>query len=216
MGAVKTPTLVASIGGIAVAACGFRIPAVVMEPLTRLSEVAVPAALLAFGLSLAGGARFPRRGSRGEVAAICALKLVMMPLLTYAVGRYVADLPASELIPVTVLAALPTAQNVYAVASAYQASESLARETGLITTIVSLPTVGILVGVLGSTHLRGNTAEPIEMNTGVDIHSQLLLSARTARAPRTGTRPTERSLAVGWTCGSMDRLVCVGPFVDGD
>jgi predicted permease len=147
-GVVRTPTVVASLGGIAVAACGLRIPAVVMEPITMLSDVAVPAALLAFGMSLAGAARLPQRGSRGEVTAICALKLVAMPLLTYLVGRYVADLPAAELMPVTVLAALPTAQNVYAAASAYQASESLARETGLITTVVSLPTVGILVSAL--------------------------------------------------------------------
>lgn len=50
---------------------------------------------------------------------------------------------------VTVLAALPTAQNLNTYAAVFQRGETLARDTTLITTVVSVPVIALIALALG-------------------------------------------------------------------
>jgi predicted permease len=72
-----------------------------------------------------------------------------MPLVAFIVGRFVFALESELLFAVVVLAALPTAQNVFVYAQRYETAEVVARDTVFLTTIGSVPvllTVALLLG----------------------------------------------------------------------
>jgi malonate transporter and related proteins len=141
---VRTPVVVGCGLGLLVAATGLELPAVVLRPIELTAGLAVPAALLAYGMSLHGAPR-PGSGSEaGRVWLAVALKTLGQPLLAYALGRWVAGLDGAALLAVTVTSALPTAQNVFVYAAASGRSTVLARDVVLLTTVLSVP---VLVGV---------------------------------------------------------------------
>ena len=78
-------------------------------------------------------------GGRRDVIVATGLKLVAMPLVAWATAAFVFHLSPAETLIVTVLAALPTAQNVFNYAQRYVVGESIARDTIFITTIGCVP-----------------------------------------------------------------------------
>jgi malonate transporter len=74
-----------------------------------------------------------------ELGGVVLLKLVVQPLVAFAVARFALDLSTSHLLAVTVLAALPTAQNVFVVASRYERRSMLARDAIFVSTLLSVP-----------------------------------------------------------------------------
>lgn len=144
------PTIIASFVGIALTVLGVRVPAVVLEPFASLGQLAIPAMLLAYGLSLNGSRPLAKAdGYRGLIAVATVAKLVLMPLIALGVGLALG-LRGHDLYEVVVMAALPTAQNIYVAAARYRAAENLARDTVLLTTIgtvLVLLLISVLLGV---------------------------------------------------------------------
>lgn len=144
------PTIIASAVGLALAAGGVSLPEVALEPVRSLADMAIPAMLLAYGLSLHGSRPLARDdGYRGLIAVASATKLLIMPLVALGIGLLLG-LRGTGLYEVVVMAALPTAQNVYVAAARYRAAENLARDTVLVTTIgtvLVLLAVSALLGV---------------------------------------------------------------------
>ena len=65
----------------------------------------------------------------------------MQPVTAYVVARYVLGLGETALLAVTVLAALPTAQNIFVHATRYGRGEVVARDSIFVTTVLSVPVV---------------------------------------------------------------------------
>jgi malonate transporter len=145
---VANPTIGASIIGVSLSALGAHLPRLVLDPLTLLAELAVPTVLLAFGISLSARHRGQPHGDRIDVTLAVVLKLVLMPVIAYALCRWAFNGSPQQLVVVTVLAALPSAQNVNAFAAVYRRGEVLARDTTLITTAASIPTIMVIVALL--------------------------------------------------------------------
>ncbi|MGP9537478.1 AEC family transporter [Brachybacterium sp. AOP43-C2-M15] len=146
---VANPTIIASALGLALVLLGVRIPAVALEPVRSLADMAIPAMLLAYGLSLHGSRPLAKDdGYRGLIAAASSSKLLLMPVIALGVGLLLG-MRGPALYEVVVMAALPTAQNVYVAAARYRASENLARDTVLITTIGTVLVLLLISGVLG-------------------------------------------------------------------
>ena len=146
---VRTPVVLGCGLGLLLAASGLELPPLVLEPVELIAALAVPAALLAYGMSLHGAPR-PASGERaGQVWLAVALKTVGQPLLAYALGRWVAGLDGVALLAVTVTSALPTAQNVFVYASSYDRGTVLARDVILLSTLLSVPAVVVVALVLG-------------------------------------------------------------------
>jgi malonate transporter and related proteins len=141
---LRTPVVIGCALGLLVAATGLDLPELVLEPVGLIAALAVPAALLAYGMSLHGAPRPAAGALAGQVWLAVALKNVVQPALAYALGRWVADLDGLALFAVTVTSALPTAQNVFVYASAYDRGTSLARDAILLSTVLSVP---VLVGI---------------------------------------------------------------------
>ncbi len=140
----QNPTIIATALGLTLVLLGVQIPPIVLEPVQNLAQMAIPAMLLAYGISLIGARPFAADdGYRALTVAASSVKLLLMPLVAAGVGSLLG-LSGAELFAVVVMAALPTAQNVFVAASRYAAAENLARDTVLVTTV---GTVAVLLAV---------------------------------------------------------------------
>ncbi|MFJ5776842.1 AEC family transporter [Streptomyces sp. NPDC093094] len=146
---LRNPVAVGSLSGVAVSAAGIRVPAPVMDPLTLLGNMSVPAALLAFGIALCGSAVPLRGGDRTPVLLAVGLKTLAQPLIAWLLAAGVFGLRGAPLLDVVVTAALPAAQNLFTYASTYRAGEVLAREAILLSTVVSVPVLVVIAAALG-------------------------------------------------------------------
>ncbi|ASK66775.1 permease [Brachybacterium avium] len=146
---VANPTIIAAAVGLLLVLIGVQIPSVALEPIRSLADMAIPAMLLAYGLSLYGSRPLAKAdGYRGLIAVASSSKLLLMPVIALGVGLLLG-LRGTSLFEVVVMAALPTAQNVYVAAARYRASENLARDTVLITTIGTVLVLLLISAVLG-------------------------------------------------------------------
>lgn len=144
----RNPITVAVLLAFAVNLAGVRLPALLVTPIDMVGAVAVPAMLLAFGVSLRLDP-LPGRGAHaGRLWLIGAIKVVLHPLVAYALGAWVFGLTRPELLAVTVIAALPSAQNIYVIASRYGVGEVLARDAIFYSTLLSVPTITLVSALL--------------------------------------------------------------------
>jgi malonate transporter and related proteins len=144
---LRNPLSVASLLGLLFAALGISLPSLLMRPIDLVAAAAVPIALVAYGLSLSG-AKDSISLDRDAVLAV-GLKTLVQPLVAFAFGRWVLGLEGPALLAPVLLAALPTAQNVYVYAVQYRAARKLARSAVLLSTLLSIPVMIALAGLLG-------------------------------------------------------------------
>jgi len=105
--------------------------------------------LIAFGIALTGRRVLSPGIARREVLLAATIKVALMPAVALVVARYVLGLGRHEVLTVVLLAALPTAQNVFNYADRYDTDVVLARDAVLLTTLASLPVLLLLSVVLG-------------------------------------------------------------------
>ncbi|MGW0787981.1 AEC family transporter [Streptomyces sp. NPDC002911] len=146
---LRNPMAVGSLAGVTVAAAGWTIPQPALEPLTLIGNMSVPAVLLAFGISLRGSGIPARGDNRPAIVLSAVLKTTAQPLIAWGIGAGVFHLHGAALLDVVVTSALPAAQNLYTYASKYRVAEQLARESILLSTIVSIPVLVTIAALLG-------------------------------------------------------------------
>jgi malonate transporter and related proteins len=138
---LRNPLAVGSLIGLALALTGIKLPMIINAPLTLVGGMAVPSMLLAYGISLRLG---PRPGA-GEppiqIATLVSVKLIVQPIAAYLIGAYAVGLTGRDLLAVTVIAALPTAQNVCTFAQRCDRGVILARDTIFVATLLSVPVI---------------------------------------------------------------------------
>jgi len=145
---VHNPITVGSFLGLTSSLAGWQVPSAVAAPVGLIAGMAVPGVLLAYGISLRLGPRPIVGGPVVELVVVCALKLVVQPVLAYAAARWFFNLDARALLAATVVAALPTAQNIFVYATRYQRSTSLARDSIFVTTLLSVPVLLTITALL--------------------------------------------------------------------
>ncbi|MCF7551127.1 AEC family transporter [Pseudonocardia sp. WMMC193] len=144
---LRNPLAIATAAGLVASATGWLPPEPVMAPLQLIADLAVPCMLLAFGISLRGAAR-PGTGDVGpSLWVVVAIKNVLQPLIGLGLGLLLG-LSGIALMAVVVCAALPTAQNVFGYAVRFDQGVRLGRDAALTTTIVSVPVLFLIVGLL--------------------------------------------------------------------
>jgi malonate transporter and related proteins len=145
----RNPIVICSLIGVGLSLTGWRIPAPVLEPITLLGHLSVPTVLLAFGISLRGSALPAGGAERWPVLVSVGLKLVVHPMIAWAIGAGLFGLTGPSLFAAVVLSALPAAQNVFVYASSYNVGVRLARESILLSTILSVPVLFTVTALLG-------------------------------------------------------------------
>lgn len=145
---LSNPIIVATLVGLILAALPWHLPDVVFEPFRLVGAAAAPLALLTFGMSLAVPRSVDTAAPRRDLALAVALRTVVQPLLAWGLGTTLG-LPPHALLAVVAMAALPTAQNVLVYAMQYRHGEALARDAGLVTTVLCVPVLLVVAGTLG-------------------------------------------------------------------
>ena len=146
---LKNPILLGAAAGVAASATGFELPRFIFEPIDMIGATAVPGALLAFGISLKDGWALPVRGTRSQLSYITVGKLVLQPVIAWAIGGPLLGYTGIDLFAIVVTSALPTAQNVYIYSMQYRQSEALMRDAVFITTVLAVPALVIVAALLG-------------------------------------------------------------------
>ena len=120
-----------------------------LESLTAsLAAMASPLAFLTLGAKLYGGRVLA--GQRKLTGAVVLYKLLIMPVLTLPVAIWGFGLRGTELIPVFLFTAAPSAITTYQLAGEYGADDLLAGSIVTISTLVSSVTLCLFVAVLKS------------------------------------------------------------------
>jgi malonate transporter and related proteins len=144
---VLHPFIIATAAGVAAAALQFEPPVPVARLLEYLAQAAAPCALFAMGVTLALRPlqRVPR-----ELGFIAALKLVVHPALCYVVLSAIGDFSEVWIFSAVLLAALPTATNVFVIAQQYNVWVQRASASVLLTTVLSVISVTALLYMIRS------------------------------------------------------------------
>jgi malonate transporter and related proteins len=133
----KNPIIIASLTGAFLSWQNIDLPAFVAQPVGLLGQAAVPVLLILLGWSMAGQNPLRPSPHRRDVLAVAGLKLVVMPLVAWMLGAWWLGLEGHTLFTVVILAALPTAQNVFNYAVRYNIQVAFSRDTLLLTTVLS-------------------------------------------------------------------------------
>ncbi len=150
LGPFTNPMLIGSVIGVVLSVTGWHLPPILNDPIDLIGGMAIPAMLIAYGIGLRLGP-LPGKGENPRyLAVITLLKLVVQPLVAGLVGYLLLDLHGVALLGVCVIAALPTAQNVFTFALKYQTGVVLARDAIFINTIGSVPVIVAIVALVSS------------------------------------------------------------------
>jgi predicted permease len=137
---LKNPMIVGSALGLVVAGTGWQVPPLILQPIHLIGGAAIPAMLMAFGMSLNGSRPLQAaQGRRVDALLASVFKLIVHPGIAYVFARFALGLEGQALFAVVVTSALPTAQNVFVAASRYKTGLTVAKDTVLITTVVAVP-----------------------------------------------------------------------------
>jgi malonate transporter len=147
--ALSNPIVIGSVLGTAVSVSGLELPPIVFEPALLIANACVPVLLISYGISLYGQRVLGASGRRRDIFLATGLKLIVMPLIAWAVATYGFGLSAQEVLIVVVLAALPTAQNVFNYSQRYGVGETISRDTVFLTTIGCIPVLLMSTFLLG-------------------------------------------------------------------
>ena len=112
----RHPIILSIVAGTAIGRMGFTLPAPLDTGLAALGEVAAPAALLMLGMGLAA---FPLRQEWASSLTVCALKLLLQPLVVWSLARTLG-LPALETHAVVLVASMAVGVNVYLMSLQFQ------------------------------------------------------------------------------------------------
>jgi predicted permease len=145
---IRNPVIIASVIGIILSATGTTIPELVDAPLTLIAGMAVPGALIAFGISLRGSPLPGRGGRAADLIVVTVLKVLVMPLVAFALARWAFGLEGVPLLAATMCAGLPTAQNIFVYAVRYRTSVPLARDLVSTTTLACIPVLIVIATLL--------------------------------------------------------------------
>ncbi|MEH6526587.1 MAG: AEC family transporter [Sneathiella sp.] len=136
------PFILATIVGVSAAIIGFTPPTPVERLIDYLAQAAAPCALFAMGVTLA---LRPLRRIPGELSFIIPFNLAIHPILMYLALSWFGNFDPIWVYTAVLLAALPTATNVFIIAQQYGVWIERASATILLSTMISVVTVSVLL-----------------------------------------------------------------------
>jgi len=136
------PFIIATVLGVGAAVLHLTPPAPAERLIGYLAQAAAPCALFAMGVSLA---LRPLKRMPAELAFIVPFKLIVHPALMYLLLSFVGDFDPVWGYTAVLLAALPTATNVFVLGQQYGVWVERASACILVTTLLSVLSVSLLL-----------------------------------------------------------------------
>jgi len=141
---LRNPLVVAPAAGLFFPATHLSLPGPLLQFTTLLGAAASPCALVTIGLFLAQSQPAEHRGA---VWRIVTLKMFLHPLVTAVLVYGVFDMPALWANTAVLLSALPIGTGPFMLAKLYEREPAVTSQAILISTILSVLTISLLVGV---------------------------------------------------------------------
>ncbi len=146
---LTNPIVVGSVLGVLVALSGWEMPPIILEPAELIAGACVPVLLISYGMSLHGQRVLAPSDRRRDILLASALKLIAMPIVAWLLAEFAFALSPAEVLIVTTLAALPSAQNVFNTAQRYGIGDRIARDVVFVTTVGCVPVLAAIAVLLG-------------------------------------------------------------------
>ncbi|MEP7329829.1 MAG: AEC family transporter [Betaproteobacteria bacterium] len=143
-GVVTNPVVAGILLGTAFGFSGLTLPAPIDQTLQLVGQAAVPMSLIVLGMGLS---QYGVRDGWRPSIVITAMKLVLMPLVVFALARAL-DLPLRELRAVVLLASLPIGANVYLMARQFKTMEGPVAASMVWSTLLAAFTTPLLLTFL--------------------------------------------------------------------
>lgn len=146
---IRNPLIIGSAFGLLFSVTGWQLWQPLEESISLIGGAAIPAMLLAFGISLVGSKPLDKQhGRRRDTILASFVKLIIHPLAAWLLAAFVFHLDTEGILVATVMASLPSAQNVFVAASRYNTGLVVARDTVFITTVLAIPAMIVVAGLL--------------------------------------------------------------------
>lgn len=145
-GVATNPIVASIVGGSLFGLSGLPVPYLLDRPLEMVGQAAAPLAMIVLGMGLAEYG--VREGWRISVS-ICALKLLVQPLVVWLLARALA-LPTLETQVVVMLGSLATGANVYLMARQFRLLEGPVAGSLVLSTALSALTTPLVLALLGA------------------------------------------------------------------
>ncbi|MCF3933626.1 AEC family transporter [Acuticoccus sp. M5D2P5] len=142
----KNPMVIAILCGVAFRATGLPMEGVPRTLIDRLSDTAIPLALMSLGMSLN---KYGIRGNVKPAIALSVVKLLIMPAIVYVIAVPIMGLPPIAAAAAVITAACPTGVNAYLIATYFNTGLALSANTITITTAISVVTFTMWLAVFG-------------------------------------------------------------------
>lgn len=139
------PFIIATIFGVGAAITGLQPPVAIERMIDLLAKAAAPCALFAMGATLA---LRPIKRVPKELYLIVPLKLLIQPLLIFGVLSVAGNFPPVWISTAMLMAALPTATNVFVIAQQYGVWVERASSSVLATTLFSILTLTLWLYIM--------------------------------------------------------------------
>ncbi len=139
------PLIIATVLGFIAAAIGAKLPGPLDALFATVGSAAAPAALFAFGVGLA---QRPVDKLPPETSALIGVKLIIHPLIVYLLLGWVGGFDRMWMHAAVLMAALPPAANVFALAERYRTYAARAASAIALATVISVATVTVVLILL--------------------------------------------------------------------
>ncbi|WP_172378195.1 AEC family transporter [Gilliamella apicola] len=143
----KNPIIIGIFTGIVVNYIGLPIPNFINQSTKMVSDMTAPLSLIVLGMGLA---EYKIRDQFLITGSICILKLAILPIITYIVGKLLG-LPTLELQVVVLLSSVSIAINCYMMARQFEVLQGPIASSLLISTALSSVTTPLILSIM--THL---------------------------------------------------------------
>jgi len=141
---LRNPIILAIVAGTAFGRLGFTLPPMPDAALAVLGDFAAPAALLTLGMGLAA---FPLKQEWASSLTICALKLLVQPLVVWSLALALG-LPPLELRAVVLVASMAVGVNVYLMSLQFQAIQGTIASSIVLSNLFAAFTTPLLLAAL--------------------------------------------------------------------
>jgi malonate transporter and related proteins len=143
----KNPIIIGIFTGIVVNYIGLPMPKFINQSTKMVSDMTAPLSLIVLGMGLA---EYKIRDKLLITTSICILKLAVLPIVTYIMGKLLG-LPTLELQVVVLLSSVSIAINCYMMARQFEVLQGPIASSLLISTTLSSITTPLILSIM--THL---------------------------------------------------------------
>ncbi|HYM35658.1 MAG TPA: AEC family transporter [Steroidobacteraceae bacterium] len=145
-GVITSPLVAGIVFGTLFGLSGLQMPRWINAPLQVLSDIAGPSALLILGMGLV---QYGVRSGWQHSLAICALKLVVFPLMVWAFAM-VLGLSAIETKAIVLMASMSIGANVYLMSMQFQTMQSAIASGMVISTAIAAVTTPLFLTAMAA------------------------------------------------------------------